>query len=447
MSARRGRLLAVGLPLAVGALVAAIDRGVAAPLAFGSAFSCLFVARHYRSWPRSRRMAAGALLASIAMLLAWPVARVIAENVADPGEWDFLGFWLHSQTALERENFYDPIHAQKRAAGMLVSDAFRTEIIDVGFWYPPQSMLLFWPLGLFSRSTSLSLWYGVNVVVLIGAVLLLCRTFFDELGALPLLSTLGLVLACYGTLSTVTFAQTTFVCLLFVAAAGLEPDRIRAGVFAALAFFVKPFSGLLLVPALFARERRTVAGGVLAVLASSAVALVAFGGEVFLRYFSLDHAANKPSWIFIESTNQSLLGLMLRVLDASCEGSACVRFPPFIGAFVVGLVVTAWLTTRIVREAALAKAFWLAFALLFYPVSQVFYSVLLVWVALVSFRRGEPGKIGWLIHATVLGLMFALARAEDGRFTVLAYGLAWLLLLAQAARVAFPIHAKRLELA
>jgi hypothetical protein len=437
-------VLAVGLPLVVAAAVALIDRGFAAVLAFGGAVLCLFTARHYRSWTRPRRMAGGALLGALSMLLAWPVVRVIANNVADPGEWDFLGFWLHSQTALARENFYDPVHAQERAAGMVVSQAFRTEIIDVGFWYPPQSMLLFWPLGLFPRATSLMIWYGVNVVALIAATVLLCRSFFGELRALPLLATGGLLLSCYGTLSTVRFAQTTFVCLLFVAASGLEADRLRAGVFAALAFFVKPFAGLLAVPALFARERRTLAGGVLAVLASSAVAFVAFGGEAFLGYFLLDHAANKPSWIFAEQTNQSVLGLTLRVLDASCEGSACVRFAPFVALFVVGLAMTAWLTTRILGESDLAKTLWLAFALLFYPVSQVFYSVLLVWVALVSWRRGEPQKVGWLVHATLLGTMFGLAAAQDGRFTVLAYGLAWLVMLAQGARVAFPVQAKRL---
>jgi hypothetical protein len=439
-------VLAVGLPLAVGAAVAAIDRGLAALLAFGSVVLCLFTARHYGSWPRPRRMAGGAVLAALAMLLAWPVAKLIAANVADPGEWDFLGFWLHSQTALERENFYDPVHARERAAGIVVSDAFRTEIIDVGFWYPPQSMLLFWPLGLLPRATSLALWYGFNVVALVAAMAFLCKTFFDEVAALPLLATGVLVLSCYGTLSTVSFAQTMFVCLLFVAVAGLEPNRYRAGIFAALAFFVKPFAGLLAVPALFARERRTVAGGVLAVLVSSAVAFLAFGAEVFSGYFLLEHTANKPAWVFAESTNQSLLGLTLRVLDASCEGPACVTFPPFLGAFACGLAVTVWLTTRILGEADLTKALWLAFALLFYPVSQVFYSVLLVWIALVSWRRGEPQKVGWLLHATVLGSMFALARVQEGRFTVLAYGLAWLLMLAQGARVAFPTHAKRLEL-
>jgi hypothetical protein len=440
-------VLAAGLPLSVGAAVALIDRGFAAVLAFGGAVLCLVTARHHRSWSRPRRMAGGALLGALSMLLAWPVIRAIAANVADPGEWDFLGFWLHSQTALARENFYDPVHAQQRTAGMVVSQAFRTEIIDVGFWYPPQSMLLFWPLGLFPRATSLMIWYGVNVVALIAATMLLCRSFFAELTVLPLLASGGLLLSCYGTLSTVTFAQTTFVCLLFVAASGLEADRLRAGAFVALAFFIKPFAGLLAVPALFARERRTLAGGALAVLASSGIAFVAFGGEAFLGYFMLDHAANKPAWIFAEPTNQSVLGLTLRVLDASCEGSACVRFAPFVALFVVGLAVTAWLTTRILGEPDLAKTLWLAFALLFYPVSQVFYSALLVWVALVSWRRGEPHKVGWLIHATLLGTMFALAAAQEGRFTVLAYGLAWLVMLAQGARVAFPVQAQRLGLA
>jgi hypothetical protein len=446
MSPPRRRVLAVGLPLAVGAAVAVIDRGFAALFAFGSVVLCLSTARHHRSWPKPRRMAGGAALGVLSTLLAWPVVKMIAANIAEPGEWDFLGFWLHSQTALARDNFYDPVHAQGRTAGMLVSEAFRTEIIDVGFWYPPQSMLLFWPLGLFPRTTSLTLWYAVNVAALIGATLLLCRSFFGELAALPLLATGVLVLSCYGTLSTVTFAQTTFVCLLAVAAAGLESNRVRAGFFIALACFVKPFAGLLAVPALLAREGRTIAGGALAVLVSTAMAFLAFGSAAFLGYFSLDHAANKPAWIFAESTNQSLLGLMLRVLDASCEGMACVTFAPFVGAFVCGVVVTTWLTTRILAEADLTKTLWLAFALLFYPVSQVFYSVLLVWVALVSWRRGEPQKVGSLLHATVLGLMFALAGVQEGRFTVLAYGLAWLLMLAQGARVAFPLHAKRLEL-
>jgi hypothetical protein len=445
MSPHRGRVLAAGLPLAVAAAVVVVDRGLSAALAFGSVLLGLFAARHFRTLPRPQRLATGAALGVLSLVLAWPMVKLVASNVADPGEWDFLGFWLHSQTALERENFYDPIHAQRRAAGLVVSDALRTEIIDVGFWYPPQSMLLFWPLGLFPRPLSLALWYGVNAVALVGAGLVLCRTLLGELSALPLLATAVLVLACYGTLSTVTFAQTTFVCLLLVAVSGLEPGRVGAGAAVAAAFFVKPFAGLLAVPAFFSRDRRTLAGGVLFVLASSAVALLAFGGEAFLGYFQLDQTANKPAWIYAESTNQSLLGLTLRLFDPVCEGTACVTYPPFLVLLVIGLAVTVWLTTRITRETDLTKALWLAFALLFYPVSQVFYSVLLVWVALVSWRRGEPGTMSWLLHATVIATMFALARAQNGRFTVLAFGLGWLLMLAQGARVAFPAMARRFE--
>jgi hypothetical protein len=53
--------------------------------------------------------------------------------------------------------------------------------------------------------------------------------------------------------------------------------------------------------------------------------------------------------------------------------------------------------------------------------------------------------MSWLLHATVIATMFALARAQNGRFTVLAFGLGWLLMLAQGARVAFPAMARRFE--
>ncbi|HYD50316.1 MAG TPA: hypothetical protein VEB21_18305, partial [Terriglobales bacterium] len=79
------------------------------------------------------------------------LARTVA-NIRQPPEWDMLAFWLFGAAA-RQGNFYDPSHlhavaATLPSAGIVLTDPlFVQDVLDVGFPYPPPTMLLFAGLG------------------------------------------------------------------------------------------------------------------------------------------------------------------------------------------------------------------------------------------------------------------------------------------------------------
>ncbi len=355
------------------------------------------------------------------------IAREIRDNFREPPEWDFLGFWLHARTAVLGLSFYDSASTREIAPDLLVSEQFDREILDTGFWYPPPSMFLFLPLGWFELGHALAFWYALQLALLAANVLLLWRIFFPGGRILELAACAALVFACHGTLSTLGHAQTTFMGLMALLLFWRTRHRFAGGFWACLAMLVKPFLGVVAVCLLLARRWRALSGLVAWTVVLSLASAAVFGAAVFLDFFLRRHAAPKPPWIFSETSNQSMLGYVLRVTESSCETAAdCVTNPVFL-ALAFGLAAATILLGRAVvraREDWTVSLLLLA-ALLLYPVSQSFYSLFLIPLVLVVWRdRAElPG--GAATAGLVGSSVYALGALSDGRTTVLATALLW----------------------
>jgi hypothetical protein len=375
-------------------------------------------------WPR-RAFVVGLVLVSLKF---W-VDNVdqIADNLREVPEWDFLGFWVHARTAVSGGNFYDPRAFASQADGLELSSAFRTEIASAGFWYPPPSMFLFLPLGWFDVRTALAVWYAFHIAVLAVCALWLRRIFFPGGGPVELAVCATLLSVAYGTVLTLHYAQTNFVALLALLLFWNRRDTGPGGAWAAAALFVKPFLAALAGVPLLARSWRAVAGFVIAVALFTLASIVAFGPRTFASYVASGPVGVKPAWIYFEETNQSALGWLLRLGQPDCEGSRCVLYPPFlVTSGLIGLTTLA-LGLRLARlgKTEWTLALFLVAALLVYPVSQVFYSVLLVPVLLLGWRSREQVPGGALAVASFAGVVYALCAADGGNATVYAFGLTW----------------------
>ncbi len=390
----------------------------------------------YRRFSSRRR---GAYLAFLGLASAafWVgIAGEIRDNLRRVPEWDFLGFWLHARTAVAGGNFYDPsaFHAQ---VGMLdLSRAFRAEIADTGFWYPPPSMFLFWPLGWFELHAALALWYALHLAALAACVPLLRRIFFPGGGSVELAACATLVALAPGTLLTVQFAQTNFVALLALLLFWGRRETAGGGAWAAVALFVKPFLAVLALGPLLERRRRALAGFLIAVALLTLASIVAFGPRTCADYVLRGPLGVKPDWIYFERTNQSLLGWLLRLAQPDCSGAACVRYPPFVAAAALLGGVTLLQGIRLARagRGEWALCLLLVAALLAYPVSQVFYSLLLVPVMLLFWRCRDRLPGGAPAVALGAGLVLALCAYDGGDATVAAFGTTWAALALVAPR-------------
>jgi hypothetical protein len=104
---------------------------------------------HYRQ-ALAARWRAALIGLTLAVILVFGInsTRIMHSNIAHPPEWDFLGFWIGGRLAVQGLNFYEPENYEQVAQHLSLSDEFAQEITEVGFWYPPPSMLLFVPLVL-----------------------------------------------------------------------------------------------------------------------------------------------------------------------------------------------------------------------------------------------------------------------------------------------------------
>jgi antitoxin component YwqK of YwqJK toxin-antitoxin module len=376
---------------------------------------------------RAARLGLLSVLVSTTALFGKGIADIARWNIKSPPEWDFLGFWLHARSAVHGLDFYDPRNAQVWARSLSVSSEFRTEIIDVGFWYPPPSMFLFLPLGWFSQRGALIFWHALHLGLLGLAVLLLWQLFFKRKDWIGLAACSALAVLAYGTRSTMSYAQTTFAALVAVLGFWRFRDRPFGGVWLAAALFVKPLLGFLILGPLLARRWRVVAtfaGAAAALLVASAVA---FGSSTFTHYFA--PTGHKPAWIYSELTNQSALGFFLRRTEAVCLGAECVMNPWFVvTALLIGGITVA-LVVRLSRGAGQhgewSVALLLTCALIIYPVSQVFYSVLLLPVWLLIFRS-QKRRVD---HLILVLLCFGLCSVNGGTWTFGAYLITWIVLV------------------
>ncbi len=188
-------------------------------------------------------------------------------------EIDFAPFWVASKTVLDGHASWlydiDLFIAQQR-------QLLGPQAGGHGYLYPPQSILLIWPLGLLSYGWSLAAW------LLIGFVLYLCATFA---GAWRWFKVAALTLAP-ATFANAMFGQNGFVtaALLIGGMRLLERAPIAAGILFGLLTF-KPQLGVLVPVALIAAGAwRAFAAAVVTTLVLMGLTAGLFGMDIWSSY-------------------------------------------------------------------------------------------------------------------------------------------------------------------
>jgi hypothetical protein len=385
---------------------------------------------HYHtSLPNNWRNVLVGLLLAVLMVLGIQNLKIMRNNIIQPPEWDFLVFWLDGQVAAHGLNFYDPLNYQQLAKPLKLSHEFTQEIVDVGFKYPPMTMLLFLPLGWLDPQSALLLWYLVNTIVLILDIFLLWRIFLVQSGRIGLAWIAALVLLCAATLSTIAYAQTNGIVLLLLLLFWRDRRLLRAGIWLAIGLCVKPIVAFVLLYLLLRRRWRLI-GSTLGMLATIALLTVlVFGPSTFLSYLTANPAAKKvPYTLYVESVNQSLLATILRATGDSFSSASPITQPIFVAPALFLAVITSALIYRMPAKADdWALAFTIPFALLLYPAALVHYSLLLLLPLLLLWReRGQLPISSWGVVAFIALEYGLIGRGGSGVF--LAVMLSWLAL-------------------
>lgn len=376
-----------------------------------------------------------AVAALVALTGAAACVAAVRAVIASPPEWDMQSFWVYGRAIVSGRNFYLPSAFTDIGRSMPFSPGFIREEIQTGFVYPPQSALLFAPLGLLDLHTATVLWMALHAALLLVAGVLLWRTFFPERRRRDLLLVFALLLTLHATIETLQLGQTNFLVLVLLLVFWHRRDDWTGGFWLALGMCVKPLFACFALYLFARRAWRSlgVAAAVMAVITLITVAV--FGMDVMLTYLRANPSRVVPPWFYTERVNQSLLATLLRAGLVGPVGRRALIHPLFVllGGFIV--VVSAWVAAKVKAEhSALGLATVVAAGLLLYPATLDHYSVHLVALVLLLWTmRRDVGWSPWL--AASLGTaVLALTWVRDGRVTVAATALAWGLLVAGSVR-------------
>ncbi|MGH9956344.1 MAG: glycosyltransferase family 87 protein, partial [Pyrinomonadaceae bacterium] len=263
------------------------------------------------------------------------------------GTWDFLVFYVDGSVAIRGLNVYDPANYELVFNQLSIpfepTPGFVEDALNVGFLYPPPTLLLFAWLGLLPFDAAQVLWY---VLVLAGGGLVIFLVVPHMATGVPRLErtlfAAALVMLSHAATVNVSFGQTHWFGLAATLAAMRAGPRLVSGLYAAVALLIKPF--LLAVPAYLFLERywRPVAASIVTYAVFALLVVILFGFETTTTYFSVNHADRQRVWVYSQSINQSLLGTLLRLAQSFIPvETSPIAYPPCLVLALVVLTPTA----------------------------------------------------------------------------------------------------------
>ena len=307
------------------------------------------------------------------------LAIQLREHIAHPPRFDFFCFWLDGRVALLYHNVYAPEFFHLIGDGLKQRADFVREFLDVGFLYPPISIVWFAPLGLFKNpQTAMAAWCAFLVVTLALAITALWKQFFREWGVGGIAIAAALVMLIPTLFPMFDVTQTVGIALLFAVLFRGDSNPWRCGLWIALAISIKPFLITLLIVPILTRAWRSLSACAASLAALTAAALALISPAGFVTYIHDNPVTRVPGSMYYGMWNQSLLGWLLRFEHrepASLAVGHETLYLVLAALIACATVVVCLRLVRINRDAAIAMS--LLLGLLVYPQTLFTYTVLL----------------------------------------------------------------------
>lgn len=364
----------------------------------------------------------------------------IISRFQTPEIWDFTAFYLYGKVAASGYNFYLPESFQIvfNSTPLPFTDFkdFIEEVVDVGFHYPPPTILYFLPLGFLSYDTAFAVWISFNLLFAIGSIYMIYSMFFkqDKLAGLLLVSILFFVYSQVR--STIFYTQTNFILLFLLLMMKKYSDKSIAGVLLAIAVFTKPYMIIFGLYFLLTKKWKPIGYFLLSSILISTITLLLIGSETFFTYFTNNATQRLPAWVFKEGINQSLHAVLLRANLIALDKPIVYTI---IVSFILGLALI--LLIRLKRHNN-PDAIWsvlLLIGLLVYPGTLSYYGVLLLFIIFQFFNTPEL-RIDFRWNIPIIGLFYFLSSVSV--FSAICFLLIIIILISLSPKIKSikPIH-------
>jgi len=295
-----------------------------------------------------------------------------------PKEWDFTCFYIFGKVSRYGLDFYNPADYVKVLNYIKIpfelSNDFKIEVIDVGCLYPPQTLLLFLPLGYMSYMQAMYFFYGLILISVIGCLIIIKSEFFKDSKFNGWMIATIILLLTKPLLSTIVYTQTLIFLLLFVLLIYKYKDNKYSGIFLAFAIIIKPFAIVLLVYFLFKKQWQSIMYFVYTMGLITFITVLMFGIQPFINYFLSNPSIRLPLFFFTETTNQSVLAGLYRTFPQNLELAKLINY--CISSFLL-LLGGYIIYYHYKKKGNTDYLFGLLFSimLLIYPTGQVYYPI------------------------------------------------------------------------
>jgi len=384
-------------------------------------------------WGRLSRTIQSVWMMLVLILIAvyaFELVRLVGSSLRNPPIWDFRCFWLFGRVALTSHEIYSTTAFHAVAQIFPFNAGWSKEVLDVGFIYPPPSIVLFAPLGLFSTPNEAApWWFGSLLLELVAAIVLLWRGFFREYAWAGLAGTTLLVLSFPATYITISYAQTPIFLLLLVSLYAFDTSPFRRGIWLGVAAVVKPISLILLLQPVLQRAWRPLVSAVAVMAAACVGAILIVGFSNVMAFFSSNVYQRDPGDAYTEDVNQSLLAFILRLTHQHAAHYNLLHEPLFLALALAMGAITLYVCGRFGNRLEMfSLGAIMALALMIYPGTWVHYAEILLLPLLALWVRAKERSM--VIPASIFIIVIFSLVYFSVHVELFAYFLCWLGFLA-----------------
>lgn len=351
-----------------------------------------------------------ALLLAVAL---YSFLSAVLFRIQNPAIWDFTAFYLYGKVAASGYNFYLPESYQHvlNTINLPFKDigSLQEEVVNVGFPYPPPTILYFLPLGFLSYKTALVTWSLINLFFVIACIYLMYDMFLksDKLNGLVLVCILFLLSTQVR--STIFYSQTNFILLTLLLLMRRNENSGLSGIFLTLAIFTKPYLAIFSLYFIFTKRWKSVVYMIISAVVISLITLVIVGQDTFVSYFLNNSASRLPKWVFSEGINQSLHAVLLRANLISLD-------KPIVYASIVGIIMSIIIVPLFhlvkSKKTDLLWVYLLLVGLILYPGTLSYYGVLLYFILFMFIADNQPFMIEYKWYIPFAGIYLYLSMVS-----------------------------------
>lgn len=350
---------------------------------------------------------------SLLLFVAYKFLKAIDHRLNIFFLWDFTAWYLWGKVASLGLNFYLPENSQSVFAALNLPSAdykdFIEAIVNVGFYYPPPTMLYFVGLGFLSFDVALKCWTIFILLFLAGSIYLTYK-FHDEFKSLHGIALIMLFFLLYPSVNfTITCSQTNFHLLFLLLLMEKYAERNFAGILLALAFFTKPFMLIFGLYFLITKNWKAIAYFIGTTLILSGLSMAVFGFDTFVSYFTNNATPKLPPWQFSEDINQSLHAVLIRheILSLKNQMAYTILSVIFLGAT---FLYSTFLNMKKQRE--IIWPLLLLASLIIYPGTLSYYAVLLLFILFKFIHKSSQLYLPHYIVIPLTGVAFYLSSVS-----------------------------------